>query len=67
MKKNEDLPLIDVSDVDPDALKEFFDNEKIINKLNKISKKRITTEERELLLECIRKRPSIIRRFNNKR
>ena len=67
MKKNEDLPLIDVSDVDPDALKEFFDNEKIINKLNKISKKRITTEERELLLECIRKRPYIIKRFNNKR
>jgi len=63
MKNNEDLPLLDVSDIDPGALKEFFDNEKIINRLNRIPKKKITDEEKELLLECVRRRPYIIRKF----
>ena len=66
MNKNENLPLLDVSDIDPAVLKEFFDNEKVIERLNRIPKKRITTEEKEMLLECVKRRPSIIRRFNNK-
>ena len=61
---NKDLSLIDVSNINPDVLKEFFDNEKRIKQLNRIPKKKITTNEREMLLECVRSRPSILRTFN---
>lgn len=62
---NKGLPLIDVSDLDPVKLKEFFDNEKIIQKLFRIPKKKKSKGGLGKLLNCVRKRSLILRNLNN--
>lgn len=62
-----DLPLLDVSDVDPDALRAFSENENIIEELNSIPDDLITEYQLEQLRQAVRRRPSLIRAMSKKK
>ena len=61
-----DWPIIDTSDLNQDAVREFEENEKAIRRLDRIPKKHITFEQHKELIARVRNRPNIIRRFRQK-
>ena len=61
-----DWPIIDTSDLNQEAVREFYENEKIIRKLDRIPKKRITPEEDYELRYRVWNRANIVRRFRQK-
>ena len=61
-----DWPIIDTSDLNQDAVREFEENEKAIRRLDRIPKKRITFEQHKELITRVRNRPNIVRRFRQK-